>query len=172
MPRPRIATFRIAPYDLMYVWQQVADIPGFQSLSSEIYSFTGGAHGNTGYGALVWDKAAGKELKPVDFFTSSAALGSQIRPTYCKKLDAERRKRRGNDVGDPDGMFNECIDPMEQTLLLGSSNGKSFDRLGIVAGPYAAGPYAEGSYDVTLPVTQAILDQVKPEYKSAFTMMR
>ena len=164
--------FPYRPYDLMYVWQQVADIPAFQSLSAQIYSFSGGAHGNTAYDSLVWDKSAGREMKPIDFFTSSSALGAQIRQTYCKKLDAERRKKREGDPGDPNGMFNECIDPMEQTLLLGSSNGKSFNRLGIIAGPYAAGPYAEGSYDVTLPVTQTILDQVKPEYRSAFSVMR
>ena len=164
--------FPYRPYDLMYEWQQVADIPGFQSLSATIYSFTGGAHGYTGYDALVWDKAAGKELKPIDFFTSSAALGSQIRPTYCKKLDAERRKKREGDLGATGDMFSDCIDPIEQTLLLGSSNGKTFNRLGIIAGPYAAGPYAEGSYEVTLPVTPAILDQVKPEYRSSFSVMR
>ena len=160
-------------YELQSEWQQVADIPGYQSLSAEIYNYSGGAHGNTGYDALVWDNGADKELKPIDFFSSSAGLGALIRQPFCKKLDDERRKKRdGRLGGGPDDPFNECIDPMKQTLLLGSSNGKKFDRLGILVGPYAAGPYAEGSYDVTLPVTRAILGQVKPKYRSAFSIMR
>ncbi len=159
-------------YEIQHEWQQVANIPRFQSLSAQIYSFSGGAHGNTGYDALVWDKQASKELKPIDFFASRSALDAVIQQPFCKKLDAARVKKRGGLLNPSDDMFNKCIDPLEQTLILGSSNGKTFDRLGIIVGPYAAGPYAEGSYDITLPVTQAVLGQVKPEYKDAFSLMR
>ena len=159
-------------YEILHQWQQVANLPRFQSLSAEIYAFSGGAHGNTGYDALIWDKQTSKELKPIDLFTSSAGLDAIVRQPFCKRLDAERAKRRSGNPGGPDDMFNECIDPLEQTLLLGSSNGKTFDRLGFLIGPYAAGPYAEGSYDVTLPVTKAVLDQVKPDYQSYFSVMR
>ncbi len=160
-------------YEIQHQWQQVANITRFQSLSAQIYAFSGGAHGNTGYDALVWDKQAGKELKPIDFFSSPAALGAVIRQPFCKALDAERRKKRDGQLGGgPDDPFSECIDPLEQTLILGSSNGKTFDRLGILIGPYAAGPYAEGSYDVTLPVTGAVMKTVKQSYREAFSVKR
>jgi CRP-like cAMP-binding protein len=60
----------------------------------------------------------------------------------------------------------------ELTLLLGSSNGRTFDRIGLIADPYVAGSYAEGPYDVTVPITQAVLDAVKPAYKEAFSLGR
>ena len=67
-------------------------------------------------------------------------------------------------------MFDECIKPSEQTVILGSSNGRTFDKVGVLAGPYAAGPYAEGDYEFTLPVTPALLKAVKPEYRGAFSV--
>ena len=57
---------------------------------------------------------------------------------------------------------------MAQTLILGSRNHKTFDRIGFLIAPYEAGPYAEGSYEVTLPVTPAVLAAVKPEWRGAF----
>ena len=48
----------------------------------------------------------------------------------------------------------------------------AFDRVGFLIDPYTAGPYAEGTYEVTLPVTRAILAAVKPEYAESFTATR
>ena len=67
-------------------------------------------------------------------------------------------------------MFYDCIKPSEQTVILGSSNGKAFDKIGILVGPYAAGPYAEGDYELTFPVTARLLAAAKPEYRAAFAV--
>lgn len=56
----------------------------------------------------------------------------------------------------------------ETTLILGSSDGERIDRIGLLVGPYVAGPYAEGTYDLTLPVTPAIVAAVRPEWREAF----
>ena len=58
------------------------------------------------------------------------------------------------------------------TVLVGSSNGKTFNRIGVWFGPYVAGPYAEGAYELTFGVDKAILDAVKPAYKAAFSRVR
>jgi hypothetical protein len=34
--------------------------------------------------------------------------------------------------------------------------------------PYEAGPYAEGAYEVTLPVSAAVVAAVKGEYRPSF----
>ena len=117
---------------------------------------------------MLWDRIAARRRAPVDLFASKAALASAIRKPFCRELDRQRaRKRSGSGVGDiPE--FSDCIDPSEQTVILGSSNGKAFDRIGILVAPYAAGPYAEGDYEVTVPVTQKVLDAVRPEFKPAF----
>ena len=54
----------------------------------------------------------------------------------------------------------------------GTAGKMAFDRIGFLIGPYAAGPYAEGSYDVTLPVTPAVIAAVKPEFRAAFAAGR
>lgn len=81
--------------------------------------------------------------------------------------------RRGApvEVGSGDD-FEECPAPSSLTVLLGSANRLQFTRIGFIADPYVAGPYSEGSYEVTLPVTPALLKVVKPEYRAAFAAGR
>lgn len=110
-------------------------------------------------------------MAPLTLFTSPAAIDAMIQQPFCAMLDKERAKRRGEPVRRGSGaMFDECIQPSQQTVILGSSNGRAFDRIGILVGPYAAGPYAEGDYEVTLPVSPALLRAVKPEYRDAFSV--
>lgn len=147
-------------------WQVVADTPRFLSLSASLYSYTGGAHPNSNAKSLVWDRETDAPLEPIAFFNAPAALNAAVEEPYCAALNAERAKRRGG--VEEGGMFSECPPASELVVMLGSSTGKAFNRIGILAPPYSAGPYAEGEYEVTIPVTRAILEAVKPAYKSAF----
>ena len=163
-----------APYLRSWTkWLVVADTPRFLSLSAKVSSYEGGAHGNYGYAALLWDKQASVRRSALDLFTSAAALKVAIRDPFCAKLDSERRKRRGGDMG-PSVVreFDQCIDPTESTMLLGSSDRTRFDRIGVAMAPYEAGSYAEGAYEVTLPVTPAVLAAVRPEYRPYFAARR
>ena len=165
------AEFEYRPHEMEVEWERVADTPGWLSMSAMVYTYTGGAHPNYVYDSLVWDKQAGVERDPTDLFRSAGALGTALGGPFCAQLNAERAKRRGSPV-DPasDDSFSKCPDIDELTVLLGSSNGTTFDRIGLLAAPYIAGPYAEGSYEFTLPVTTAVLDAVKPEYRKAFAL--
>ena len=147
-------------------WAVVADLPRFLSLSADMYFYTGGAHGNSGFDALVWDREAGAALAPEAMFRSEAALQDALGAAWCKALNAEKRKRMGGDFSD-DGFF-PCPPITDLTVLLGSSDKQRFNRIGLIAAPYVAGSYAEGPYEITLPVTPAVLAAVKPEYKAAF----
>jgi hypothetical protein len=168
--------FPFNKYSASVDWQAVADTPRFLSLSARLTSYTGGAHGDYGFDSLVWDKTTGRALQVGEFFTSTAALEDVVGTRLCELLDAERAKRRGEEAADaaaataaaPDDPFNACVPLSDTTLLLGSSNGRAFNRIGVQIGPYVAGPYAEGSWEFTLPVTAAVLAAVKPEYRNAF----
>lgn len=162
--------FEFRPHGLHMRWLRAADLPRWLSLSAEISAYTGGAHPNSGFTSLIWDKRAGRRLQPLELFQSAGAFDAAVRETFCDKLDAERAERRGAPVNRASGDgFDECITPSEQTLVLGSGNGRTFDRMTILIGPYAAGPYAEGSYEIDLPVTAAVLNAVKPELRTEFT---
>ncbi|OBV10110.1 DUF4163 domain-containing protein [Erythrobacter dokdonensis DSW-74] len=147
-------------------WQVVADLPRYLSLSADIYLYTGGAHGNSDFEGLVWDREAGAAIAPEAMFTSQAALQDALGEAWCYALKIEKKTRLGADFSD-DGFF-PCPPVSDLTLLAGSAGKAAFDRIGLIAAPYVAGSYAEGPYEVTLPVTQAVLDAVKPEYKAAF----
>ena len=59
--------------------------------------------------------------------------------------------------------------PMLRCRLLEGSTWRSDVFVPESAVVVFAGPYAEGSYEVTLPVTRAAKDAVKPEFAAAFT---
>lgn len=163
--------YEYRPHGYEAQWQIVADLPGWLSLSASVYTYSGGAHGMTVSDTLLWDRRAEALRGPVDLFTSKDALRAALRTPFCDALDREREKRRGEPVDRASGdIFSECIDPLDQTLILGSSNGEAFDRIGVLVPPYNAGAYAEGSYEVTLPVTASVMKALKPQYRSAFAI--
>lgn len=155
-------------------WQVVTDLPRWLSLSTQVGTFMGGAHPNYHFDTILWDRQAGKRRPPLSLFVSPGSLDKAIRADFCRELDLQRKEKRQGE-GAPESAipeFDGCIAPLENTLILGSSNGKAFNRLGILIAPYNAGPYAEGSYEVTLPVTPAVLAAVRPEFRSAFEAAR
>lgn len=163
--------FPFHQYSHTTAWKVVTEIPGWLSLSADRWEYTGGAHGNPWSESLLWDKAADAKHDPLDLFTSKAALSKAIRAPFCDQLDKQREEKRGEAVNRNSGdEFDQCIDPVASTVILGSSDKQHFDRVGVLVGPYAAGPYAEGGYEVTLPVTPAVIATVKPEYRRYFAL--
>jgi len=156
------------PYSLIIGWEVVADVPGWLSLSRDLWTYTGGAHGNSGTSGLLWDKAEDEALAPIELFTSGEALEAAMQDTYCTALNDLRAERRGEPVDE--GIFGECPNLGELTLLLGSSNNAAFDQLVLIADPYVAGSFAEGPYEVTVPVDEAILASVKASHRGAFSL--
>lgn len=167
----RKAGFPYHSYTDSTTWSVVTNTPRFLSLSLVNEAYSGGAHGMSSFDAMLWDRATQKRLAPISLFVSARALRAAIQDRFCAALDKQRAEKRGAPVNRASGdEFDKCIDPLENTLMLGSSNGRTFDRIGVTVGPYAAGPYVEGAYDVTLPVTSAIYKAVKPAYRAYFKL--
>ncbi|MBS0254122.1 MAG: DUF4163 domain-containing protein [Proteobacteria bacterium] len=167
------AGYPFNPHSSETKWQVVTDLPGWLSLSALTSGYSGGAHGNYGFVALLWDKGANQQREVTSLFTAKAALAQALKGPFCAELNRQRAKKRGAPI-DPASTdeFDKCIDPTGSTLILGSSDHQHFDRIGVLIGPYEAGSYAEGSYEVTLPVTPAVLATVKPQFKAAFALKR
>ncbi len=157
-------------YDFSKGWDVAADTPRFLSLAAATYAYTGGAHGNTWFDSMVWDRDADTEMAQTDLFTSSAALEGAVREAYCTGLKAERSERLGENMLNGTDIFDSCPGLDELVVVLGSSSGAAFDTIDLMAAPYVAGSYAEGPYMVTVAVTQAVIDAAKPEYRSAFAL--
>jgi len=138
------------------------------SLESSIDGFTGGAHGSSGSGSLLWDRKLAREVSVQDLLQPGTSWTGAIRQPFCILLDREREKRRGEPVK-KDDLFGNCPEYKEVTVLLsdGDKNGR-FDHLVVIADQYVAGPYAEGNYEISLPITAAMIERLKPEYRSSF----
>lgn len=160
--------FPFHAHSLQTRWKVMADTPRFLALESESYAYTGGAHGMTGYDALLWDKERRRETAFGALMTSPAAFAAAIRERFCDALDKARAEKRGEPVKrSKDDDFTKCIDPMQQVLVPTSKDGKLIDGVTAIIGPYSAGPYAEGSYTVALPIDAALRNAIRTEYQDA-----
>lgn len=138
------------------------------SLSLEVGSYEGGAHGNAGFGALLWDRAKVREINFADLFAAPDNMDRLLTQRWCDALNKEREKKRGEPVGSG-GLFDDCPKLDEIAIIPGDKdkNGR-FDRLSMVASPYVAGPWVEGAYEIELGVTPELLAALKGEYRISF----
>jgi len=159
-------------HDYAMQWTTAGQTARLLSLQSDLGSFEGGAHPNTVYAALLWDRSLKREIKIDSLFLRSGAFAALTRTRYCAALNAERSKRRDGERLDlPD--FNAC--PKYSELAIApvdkNRNGR-FDSIDFVASPYTAGPYAEGEYEISLPVTSQLIAAIKPDYRNSFERQR
>ena len=140
------------------------------SLRVDAGGYTGGAHGNYGTAALLWDRQARKEIAFADLFAQPANRDRLLTQRWCDALNKAREEKRGEPVGGG-GMFDDCpaLDDIALIPVDSNKDGR-FDQLLLVASPYVAGPYAEGSYEVELAVTPDLLAGLKAEYRPSFAV--
>jgi hypothetical protein len=147
-------------------WTVTGNSFSLLSLLSRTEFFTGGAHGNHGSSALLWDEKKDAAIELDQLVGGSAALWKQIQPSYCRKLVAERL-RRGITAA------TTCPKRNELTIVpVDSDFDYHFDSLRIVADPYVAGSYAEGFYIIALPMTPTLLNRIEPAYRDSFEVQR
>ena len=141
------------------------------SLEIATASYTGGAHGNYGYGSLLWDRRLNHEISFDDLFIRKAGFSKLTRVSYCKALDAERLKRREGEK--LNGEFAQCP-PFSDLAIAPVDKDKDgrFERISFVAAPYTAGPFSEGEYALELPVTRQLMAAIKPLYRASFEPQR
>ncbi|MCG6119091.1 MAG: DUF4163 domain-containing protein [Blastomonas sp.] len=158
------------PHMLGFAWKVTGETEQVLAMVAEISSYSGGAHGNTGYEALIWDKAADQRVDLAALFGDVATALEPMRQRYCAALTTERRQKRGGQMGEADDMFNTCPPFSELVLVPYASDETGFDRMMFIAAPYVAGPYVEGAYEISLPLSGATIEQVKPAYRAAFAL--
>ncbi|PZN94717.1 MAG: hypothetical protein DCF31_08720 [Alphaproteobacteria bacterium] len=153
--------FPFRRYEFVTDWSLAADTPNLLALSGLVYSFTGGAHGNTGYASKIWDKQAKRAISIDALFTDWPRARRLIEPAFCRALAEEQKRRIGN--AGPD---SACPKLAEQPIVPWGEFGARAPQLRVLLGPYVAGSYAEGSYLITLPWPQGVKSLVKPAYRN------
>lgn len=149
-------------------WATAGQSSRLLSLLGETSAFTGGAHPNGGSTALLWDRRLARQVPLGSLLRSGQSWTGAIRQPFCLLLDRERTKRRQQKVVRGEWP-NQCPETKELSLVLTDRNRNGrFDHIEVIADSYVAGPYAEGSYEITLPLTAAMLSRLKPEYAPSF----
>lgn len=160
------------PHFLSVKWTTDGETLRLLSLERQWGAFTGGAHPNTSYSTLLWDRRLAREIAFGEQFLRSSSFAVLTRSAYCKKLDKERQKRReGEKLDLPD--FNAC--PKYSDLAIGpldSNRNGRFDMIRFIASPYTAGPYVEGEYVIDVPVSRQLMAALKPVYRSSYEPQR
>ena len=147
-------------------WKISAQSSRFLSLYAEEDDFQGGAHPNSTFQALLWDKSANDLINTGKIFATGADL-SNVDTFVCKQIEAERSKRAGQPVSQAnDGL--ECPKIADSRLILIPSTvtGK-IGAVDALFAPSEVAPYAEGPYEVRIP-QQQLQGLIAPEFADQF----
>ena len=156
------------PHESQMSYETAGQSDRLLSLESSVYGFSGGAHGSSGSGSLLWDQKLAREISVSDLMQPGTSWTGAIRQPFCTLLNREREMRRGEPVK-PDDLFGDCPKYQDVTVLLSDEdkNGR-FDHIHVIADQYVAGPYAEGPYEIPLPITAAMIERLKADYRASF----
>ncbi len=142
-------------------WSVQANAPGILSLTAQ-YIRTRGEEPVPLMRTLLWDRQAAQPVAFATLFSDYAAILPSLQGRACTAFAEERRRRQSPATG-------PCP-PLEQ-LHIGLASGAAIGpvrMLRLFADPGAAAPAEEGSYEARLPVDDAMVRAVRPEYRGAF----
>jgi hypothetical protein len=141
--------------------------PRLLSLSIAHSAYTGGAHGNYGTSALLWDRKAKREINLIDLFVSPSSRDRLLTGPWCYALNEEREEKLGEF---PAGTMSEKCPGLDEIAIVPTDTDRNgrFDQLALTASPYVAGSYAEGSYEVMVDVTADFVAAMKADYRGSF----
>lgn len=151
------------------VWETYGQCARLLSLAAKTDTFIGGAHGDSSFSGIIWDRALGREIKLAGLFRDRDRALAALTKAYCAALNEERAKRRGEPVpAEGEDWLVACPPLAGQVALPLDRDDGIFESFIILLPPYEAGSYAEGPYEIEIPVTDEIRNLVRAEYAGAF----
>jgi len=141
-----------------------ANRPELIALSFRVSEYSGGAHGLSGGGTLLWDKAADREIENSNLFTDSSAAMRELARVHCPMLARARAAE-----AEASGGFNRspCPKPPYEAALLATPDGR-INTLKITY--HELDGYAGGEYAAFIPVSPQLLGMIQQRYKGAFAL--
>lgn len=142
------------PYEKTIELKAAGETAKLFSLERVDYDFTGGAHGNSLFAGVLWDKALKRRITAAELFRKGADSRA-LDQALCAAINAAKKGRDpaaqpvalgGSDWACPRALATPFV------LTPGTTGGKA-GGLTFLIGPYQVGPYAEGPYEVVVPQT-------------------
>ena len=150
-------------------WKSYGNGRRLLSLGASVETFSGGAHGNQTFDALLWDRTANAPVAAASLFSDPNRAFELMSRVYCQRLDRERGERRGEEPPlSGEGFSVDCPPLAEQVIVPVDRDDRVFESLLVLIPPYAAGPYAEGNYEIEIELTDEMRRLIKPEYRAEF----
>ena len=156
------------PYEKTIELKPAGETAKLFSLERVDYDFTGGAHGNSLFAGVLWDKALKRQIGAAELFRKGAD-GRALDQALCAAINAAKKERdpAAQPVSLGGGTWS-CPKALATPFVLtpGTVGGKA-GGLTFLIGPYQVGPYAEGPYEVVVP--QAVFRAlIAPAYAEEF----
>ncbi|WP_395942711.1 DUF3298 domain-containing protein [Brevundimonas sp.] len=140
------------PYEKTIAFDPGAETGKLFSLSRTDSEFSGGAHPNTLFSAVLWDKALKKQLGFADLFRPGSDLAS-LDKALCDAANAAKQARSpGSETATLGGKMWSCPKAVSTPFVLtpGTTPGKA-GGITFLIGAYQIGPYSDGPYQIALP---------------------
>ena len=134
-------------------WKIAAQSTRLVSLYAEEEDYEGGAHPNSSFQALLWDKSKDDLIPPARLFSNGADMKS-VDDYVCRQIEAERARRAGEPVSEAQSGFDCPKFADSRLILIPSTVGGKIGAIDALYAPYEVGPYAEGPYEVRVPQAQ------------------
>ncbi len=159
----------LPPYERSVTYEVAGQSARLLSLTETNYEYTGGAHPNSSFGAVLWDKTADRRLLPASLFRRGADL-SALDQALCDAINTARTAATGEPSQLAVGASGNWSCPRAtQTpfVLAASTTSGRVGGLEFLIGPYLVGPYAEGSYQIVVPQS-AFRSLIDPAFSAEF----
>ena len=128
-------------------WEPQLVLPQVVSLHRTYLEFTGGAHGNSGFGALnaVANGSSLREVALADLFHPDTAWRVVLAAHAAEQINRQKRARWGGDFTE-ELAVTVAPHEMEDAVFTLTAEG-----IRLWFAPYEKGAYAEGSFDPLVP---------------------
>ena len=156
------------PYEKSIAFTPGAETARLVSLARTDFEYTGGAHPNTSFASVIWDKTTNKRLGFGDLFRPGADL-AVLDKALCAAANAAKQARSpGSEAATLDGKMWTCPKAVSTPFFLtpGTTPGKA-GGVTFLMGPYQIGPYSDGYYWIALPQS-AFRALLNPAYADQF----
>ena len=160
-------------YSLSIEWTLAAKAGDLISLEGFTSAYTGGAHGNYGTDARIYDLASGKEVFLRDLLADPDAAMQDALPVVLSEI-ARLRSEKAGGGGSEETFRGEAADAVSADSLMdgeiglvASTKANALGGFVVHFAPYEIASYAEGAYKVVVP--QTVFHQfLKPQYAGLF----
>ncbi|KCZ60963.1 DUF3298 and DUF4163 domain-containing protein [Hyphomonas chukchiensis] len=160
-------------YSLSIEWTLAAKAGDLISIEGFTSAYTGGAHGNYGTDARIYDLATGKEVFLRDLLSDPDAAMQDALPVVLSEI-ARLRSEKSGGSGSEETFRGEAADAVSADSLIGGEIGlvastepAAFGGFVVHFAPYEIASYAEGAYKVVVPQT-VFHTFLKPQYEGLF----